>query len=172
MRSSANGQRRIPAIARSETSASLSVVVVSSGSPIVAQKAAQALKSASRGIVAQFIVVSQEEDPALASTVERAGAEFVRAPKGSSRALMCDLGMSQATGVIVAVRDDDAVGDAAWLNTYRAILPRTQVTPVTSSESLVLDSMVAVTAELADVAAPKASEARPAPASIEIAAAV
>ena len=101
---------------------------------------AAALRRASHQVVAQFIVVSREEDPSLASTVERTGAEFVKAPVSSSRAQMCDLGMSRATGSIVAVRDDVAVGDARWLDTYLAVLPRAEVTLTVPAESLVMDT--------------------------------
>jgi hypothetical protein len=121
------------------------VVVVSSGSTVVAQRAAQALRSASRDFAAQLIVVSQVEDPGFASTVERSGVEFVAAPPGSTRAEMCDLGMSRASGAIVAVRDDVAVGDARWLDTYRSVLPIREVSLSTSTiaESVVMDTMVA-----------------------------
>ena len=133
-------KHRSPASSRVGNCASLSVVVVCSGSAITAQKAAQALRRASHQVVAQCIVVSREEDPSLASTVERTGAEFVKAPVGSSRAQMCDLGMSRATGSIVAVRDDVAVGDARWLETYLAVLPRAEVTLTLPAESLVMDT--------------------------------
>lgn len=157
MRSTVNGKQRSPASVRAGNCASLSVVVVGSSSAVTTQKAAQALRRASHHVVAQYIVVSTEEDPSLASTVERTGAEFVKAPAGSSRAQMCDLGMSRATGSIVAVRDDVAVGDASWLDTYLAVLPRPEVTLTVPAESLVMDSMVAGGAVRADSAPPYAS---------------
>ena len=154
---SVNGKQRSPASSRAGNCASLSVVVVCSGSATTSQKAAQALRRASHNVVAQFIVVSREEDPSLASTVERTGAEFVKAPVGSSRAQMCDLGMSRATGSIVAVRDDVAVGDARWLDTYLAVLPRAEVTLTVSAESLVMDTLVAGSVIRADSAQPYAA---------------
>jgi len=154
---SVNGKQRSPANSRAGKCASLSVVVVCSGSAITSQKAAQALRRASHNVAAQFIVVSREEDPSLASTVERTGAEFVKAPVGSSRAQMCDLGMSRATGSIVAVRDDVAVGNARWLDTYLAVLPRAEVTLTVPVESLLMDTLVAGSVIRADSAQPYAT---------------
>jgi hypothetical protein len=151
-------------------------VVVSSGSAVVAQRATQALKRASREFMAQFILVSQDEDPAFVSTVECTGAEFVAAPPGSTRAEMCDLGMSRASGTIVAVRDDVAVGDARWLDTFRAVLPMRDATAPLSPpiESLVMDTLVAGRAGLADSRAPSFAtlETKARAATIEMAAAV
>jgi len=173
MRSTARSKQHNPAAICS--SATLSVVVVSSGSAVVAQRAAQALRSASREFMAQFILVSQDEDPAFVSTVECTGAEFVAAPPGSTRAEMCDLGMSRASGTIVAVRDDVAVGDARWLDTFRAVLPRRDAKAPLSLpiESLVMDTLVAGRAGLADRAPSFATlETKARAATIEMAAAV
>ena len=142
----------------------------------MAQRAAQALKSAFHDLAAQLIVVSQNDDPSLPSTLERSGAEFISAPLGSTRAEMCDLGMGCATGSIVAVRDDSAIGDARWLETYRALLTRYRDTTPQSApiESVVMDTVVARRVVLADKAAasssPMGTDARVA--AIEIAAAV
>jgi hypothetical protein len=175
MRSTAFPLQRNTAAARTGNYASLSVVVVASGSALVAQRATQALKSVSQDLVAQFIVVSQDEDPAFVSTVERTGAEFVAAPPGCTRAEMCDLGMSHASGSIVAVRDDVAVGDARWLDTYRAVLPMRDATPAQSLpiESVVMNTLVAGPAGLADGAASFATlETKARTATIEMAAAI
>lgn len=161
--------------ARTGNCASLSVVIVATGSALVAQRATQALKSASRDLVAQFILVSQDEDPAFVSTVECTGAEFVAAPTGCTRAEMCDLGMSRASGSIVAVRDDVAVGDARWLDTYRAVLPKRDATAPLSPpiESLVMDTLAAARPVLADVPASFAVlETKTRAATIEMSAAV
>jgi len=148
MRSTAFGKQRNPATATSFGKASLSVVVVSSGPAMVAERAAQVLCSAQVDFTAQLIVVSQDHNPAVAALVERTGAEFVAAPPGSTRAEMCDLGMNRAHGTIVAVRDDVAVGDARWLNAYQAILPPREVpAPV---EAVVMDTQVAGRVALAD----------------------
>jgi hypothetical protein len=131
-------------------------VIVSSGSVTESKRAAQVLKTASHDLSAQFIVVSQNGDPGLASTVEMFGAEFVLAPMGSTRAEMCDLGMCHANGAIVAVRDDVTVGDGRWLETYRAVLPRRE-TVTLPAESVVLDTLVAVAGVRADSPAPFAT---------------
>jgi hypothetical protein len=149
--------------------------VVSLGSTGVAERAAQALISASRDFAAQLIVVSRDKDPGFASIVERSGAEFVAAPPGSTRAEMCDLGMSRASGAIVAVRDDVAVGDARWLDTYRRVLPPREVPQATSmiAESVVMETMVAGHIGVADGAEAVGSlDTRVRAASIEMAAAV
>ena len=70
---------------------------------------------------------------------------------------MCDLGMSRATGSIVAVRDDFAVGDARWLETYLGVLPRAEVTSLVPPESLIMDTLVAGSAIRADSAQPYAT---------------
>jgi hypothetical protein len=144
MKSAAYGrqQKRGPI---SGSCASLSVVVVSAGSAHVAHDATQALTSATREVPAQVILVSKNNDPTLAKSVERNGGEFVVAPSGSSRAEMCDLGMSKVVGSIVAVRDDYAIGDAAWLETYRSVLSRgrSSVPVVPPKESVVMDTLVA-----------------------------
>src|SRR5688500_14025609 len=107
MRSTAVAKQRSPKVVGN---ASLSVVVVASGPAMMARRATQALSRAQVDFAAQVILVSQDHNPALATLVERAGVEFVAAPAGSTRAEMCDLGMKRATGTIVALRDDAAVG--------------------------------------------------------------
>jgi hypothetical protein len=172
MRPSSTGRQRFPASASSASRASLSVVVVSSGSVTDGQKAARALKSASRDYQVQLIFVSKDLDPAFVDTVKRNGGEVVAAPAGSSRAEMCDLGMNHAQGMIVAVRDDVSVGNAQWMDAYRGVIPAREVAqPV--AESIIMDSLVATRAPLADVAAPRpAAEPRARSASNEMAAAV
>lgn len=148
MRSTANG-KLTTASANSVNCATLSVVVVSSGSAAVAKRAAQVLASRCPDFSAQLIVVSQDNDHTLATSLERWGAVHVPAPRGSTRAEMCDLGMNYACGTIVAVRDDVAVGDAAWLDTYRTVVP-VQVPAIVAGESVVMDTLVAGQAALAD----------------------
>lgn len=130
------------------------------------------LKGASRDFLAQFIFVSQGDHPGLAAAIVGNGGELVTAPVGSTRAEMCDLGMSQASGSIVAVRDIDAVGDAQWLDAYRAVLPVREAVKTATSEAVVMDTLVAGRAPLADSAVSYAAENRYRAASIEMAAAV
>ncbi len=86
---------------------------------------------------------------------------------------MCDLGMSRASGAIVAVRDDVAVGDARWLDTYRSVLPIREVSLSTSTiaETVIMETMVAGHSGMVDKAA-ISLETRARAASIEMAAAV
>jgi len=156
MRSSVLGQRG-QMVARTEKCASLSVVVVSAGTPVDTRRAAQTLGLASRDLGAQLIVVSRDSGPALARTVESSGAEFVAAPPGSSRAEMCDLGMRYAIGSIVVVRDDATVSDAKWLDAYRSILGPRKVPVPAAAESVVMDSMATRRTGYADRSAAFAS---------------
>jgi hypothetical protein len=172
MQSSALNKQRSNSDVRTGTCASLSVVVVSSGSALVAQRATQALKTAAEGLPAQLIVVSQDNDPAFAHGVECTGAVFVVAPAGCSRAEMCDLGMNRATGTIVAVRDDAAVGDASWLNAYKSVLPKNVPAPV-QTELVIMDTMIAGRVGRADNAVSTgATESTVRGASIEMSAAI
>lgn len=153
MRSTVHERQRKPA-PKSGMGASLSVVVVSSGSVTVAQHAAQMLKAASADLEAQFILVAHADDPAFAISVELTGAEFVAAPAGCSRAEMCDLGMMRANGTIVAVRDDVAIGDASWLDVYRRVVSAREVALAPAPvESVVMDTLVAGRVALADAVA-------------------
>lgn len=124
-------------------------------------------------MAAQFIVVARTHDPSFAMAVQRSGAEFVQAPLGCSRAEMCDLGMSRAVGTIVAVRDDVSVGDAAWLDAYRRVVAKVESNPIVPIETVVMDTMVASRATLADEpAAIEALASRGKELSIEMAQAV
>lgn len=149
MRSTAVGKRS-QAAGKTSSCASLSVVVVASGSSATAQFAVQALRSAAHDLCAQVIVVSQDHNPSVATSFERNGAEFVAAPRGSTRAEMCDLGMSRAEGAIIAVRDDVSVGDAGWMEAFRKVLPRREEAPAAAFESVVMDTFVASRGMLAD----------------------
>jgi hypothetical protein len=171
MQSTVHERQHKPA-SKSGTGASLSVVVVSSGSVTVAQQAAQMLKAASADLDAQFILVAHADDPAFAISVEQTGAEFVAAPAGSSRAEMCDLGMMRANGTIVAVRDDVAIGDASWLDVYRRVVPARVALATAPVESVVMDTLVAGRVALADAVAFSTLETRGDSSSIEMAAAV
>lgn len=75
------------------------------------------------------LVVAQTEDGTTSATILRdhPKASIVRAPKGASRAQLCDVGMAAATGDIVALRDDSAVRDAGWLDSFSHSLMRVEV---------------------------------------------
>ena len=87
---------------------------------------------------------------------------------------MCDLGMSRTSGTIVAVRDDSSVGDAEWLDAYRLVLPKREVSqPTVPVETVVLETMVAARANRADgPAALETTESGASGSSIELAEAV
>ncbi len=151
MRSTVHGKRGQMAV--SGKCASLSVVVLSTGTPTDTHRATQTLSLASRDLGIQLIVVSHNAGAALARTVEKSGAEFVAAPPGSSRAEMCDLGMRHAVGSIIAVRDDAAVSDAKWLDAYRGVLGQRKAPAPPAAEAVVMDTMVASRTGLADTGA-------------------
>lgn len=148
--------------------ASLSVVVLSSPAVSTAE-VGRTLRRASDDLSVQFVLVSPQAEPSW-TTLLGDSAELVRAPFGSTRAEMCDLGMSKATGSIVAVRDAADVGDATWIAAFRSVVPRRSEVPL-PAEAVVMDSMMPHRATLADVARPRELDGRPAVAAIEMAAA-
>jgi len=108
-----------------KTSASLSIVVVSVGSGADLEHAIEVMTPAIRRFGAQ-LVVAREDDGTNSATVLRdhPKASMVLAPKGATRAQLCDVGMAAATGDIVALRDDSAVRDVSWLESLaHAIRP-------------------------------------------------
>jgi predicted dinucleotide-binding enzyme len=96
-----------------------------------------------------LVVSSGGPDAVVRSILSLAGAEVIVAPAGCSRAEMCDLGMKQATGAIVSVRDGADVGDGSWLMAYRSVVPWSAAPATTAAheratpETVVLDTMVA-----------------------------
>ena len=173
---SEQARHRAPASARTATTASLSVVVVASPG-VAAIDVARCLSVATRELGAQLILVGQGNEPAPRATDS---AVYVRAPEGSSRAEMCDMGMRRASGAIVAVRDAADVGDGRWLDAYRSVLPAARKGAAAPVELLVMDSMDARRAvpaadgpaPYAAPAASPAADARALTAAIEMAAAV
>lgn len=129
--------------------ASLSVVVLASPG-IPSTDVARRLRSATSELDAQLIMVSQHAEPGWQSTLADHG-ELVRAPSGSTRAEMCDLGMALASGTIVAVKDASDVGDGRWIDAFRAILPR-QVHEAELTDVAVMDTMAGARSVLADAA--------------------
>jgi hypothetical protein len=124
--------------------ASLSVVVLSNGSPAATLRAASAVCDRCADLTAQLIVVSHgEPDHTLSSLLRRNGADLVAAPATSTRAEMCDLAMHHATGAIVTVREAADVGDGRWLDVFRTVVPSREIQPLLVREKVVLDTMVA-----------------------------
>lgn len=170
-----------PMVKRARTTASLSIVVVSAGSSESRYRAVRVLMDTSANLAAQVIVVSRSEpDQALNSLLSRGVAQFVGAPAGCTRAEMCDLGMSQVTGTIVAVRDEADIGDAGWLRVFQRVVPSVTTESVlhdraiaVGGETVILDTMMAGHGHLGDVAPilhPRGDIVRSPVASVEMAA--
>lgn len=109
--------------------ASLSIVVLSVGSRADLEHAIEVMTPSIRRFGAQLVVARAEDgntSPAFLLP-DHPKAAVVRAPKGATRAQLCDVGMAAATGDIVALRDDSAVRDVTWLESYahavRAVEP-------------------------------------------------
>lgn len=153
--------------------ASLSVVVLSNGSPAATLRAADAVTQRCANMKAQVIVVSHgEPDHTLSTLLRRHGADLVTAPATSTRAEMCDLAMQRAVGAIVTMRESALVGDAAWLEVFRGVVPEREFLVQSPRETVVLDSMVAGFPRQADDArvTPMADVTTPAVAPLEMAA--
>jgi hypothetical protein len=135
----------------STTGATLSVVVLSNGSPAATLRAASAVSDKCAHLTAQVIVVAHgEPDHTLSSVLRRQGALLIAAEATSTRAEMCDLALQCATGAIVCVRNAADVGDAHWLDVFRTVVPRVEVAPHLMRETVVMDSMVAGSSRVAD----------------------
>lgn len=103
----------------SRISATLSVVVLSTGSRSDLERAIQVITPSVRRYGAQLIVARADDGlPSAPVLREHPKAAFVRVPKGASRSQLCDAGMAAATGDIVALRDDSAVSGADWLDSF------------------------------------------------------
>lgn len=133
--------------------ASLSVVIVASGTTDTSLRALGVLADVGAASAGQVILVSRETpDRRVESLIARRGAKMVLADPGSTRAEMCDLGMKDATGTVVAVRDDVDVGDGAWLSAFAALIPAlgapatadTDLANAFGAERVVMDTMVPV----------------------------
>lgn len=106
------------------TSATLSIVVVSAGSPDVGLRATRVLANAVASGAAQVVFVHQgDTDPNALAAVRRRGIVTVAAAPGCTRAEMCDLGVQHVTGTIVTVRDAIDVGNAMWLSAFETLIP-------------------------------------------------
>jgi len=99
--------------------ASLSIVVLSVGSRADLEHAIEVMTPSIRRFGAQLVVARAEDGTSLPAFLrDHPKAAMVRAPKGATRAQLCDAGMAVATGDIVALRDDSAVRDVTWLESY------------------------------------------------------
>ncbi len=99
----------------------LSIVLLSTGTEDVLERALLAISDAAFEMSAEVLVIRDDAAPA-ADRVKRMaamhGVEVVFAPANSDRAAMSDLAMVRAHGDIVAVRSDAAVNGDEWLTRF------------------------------------------------------
>lgn len=157
----------------SREGASLSVVLLSLGNRNDLERAVSVLTPSLQRFGAQLVVAREDDEvPMTALSRENLAVSFVRAPKGSNRAQLCDLGMSVATGDIVALRDDVAVSDSEWMECFSSSVRISATDPAKSARhehsrpelEQHHDSIVPL--QLASDVAPGRS-LRPAPSSVE-----
>lgn len=116
-------------------SATLSVVLLSLGSRADLDRAIDALTPGLRRYAAQLVIARADDGQATLSGLnDQPACTIVRAPVGSGRTELCDLGMAAATGDIVALREDSSVRDWSWMESFS-----TSVRPIAPSETLVAD---------------------------------
>jgi hypothetical protein len=105
-------------------------VVLSLGSQSDLERAVELMAKSIRWYGAQLVVARAEDGTASADLLrDHPNASIVRAPKGSSRAQLCDAAMAAATGDIVALRDDSAVRDGNWLDSFSGPIQVSQSPP-------------------------------------------
>jgi hypothetical protein len=121
---------------RTKSGASLSIVVLSVGSSADLEHAIEVMTPSIRRYGAQLIVAREDDGAAEPSLLrEHPMASLVRAPKGATRAQLCDVGMAAATGDIVALRDDCAVRDVRWIESLAgAVRPVDSAVEVTVAD--------------------------------------
>lgn len=104
--------------------ARLSVVLLSTGSLPELEAAVASLSSRLHRFDAQLVVVRPGAESAeLEGLLEYPRATFVTAPAGASRSQLCDLGMTRASGDIVALREARNVRDGEWLDSFSSTVP-------------------------------------------------
>ncbi|MBV6521960.1 MAG: hypothetical protein MNPFHGCM_02104 [Gemmatimonadaceae bacterium] len=109
----------------SKSGASLSIVVLSTGSHADLKRAIDIMAPSIRRFDAQLIVAREDDGTSVSSlVVDCPKSSLVRAPRGATRAQLCDVGMAAATGDIVALRDDRAVQDCRWLESFAPAVRR------------------------------------------------
>jgi hypothetical protein len=99
--------------------ASLSVILLSQGDRTDLERALGSISGHCRRLEAEIIVVrSAMGDDARLLNAAYPSVKFLDAPAECSNGEMRSLGMDHAGGDIVALRDDAAVGDGAWLGVF------------------------------------------------------
>ena len=99
--------------------ASLSVILLSQGDRSALERALASVAGRCRRMEAEIIVVRASLfDDTTTLTAAYPSVSFLDAPDGSSDAEMREIGMNYASGDIVALRMDGAVGDGLWLEAF------------------------------------------------------
>ena len=108
-----------PSVAARGAHASLSVVLLSTGDTHVLRGSILALAPRCKALGAELIVVGADAEIARDARFHQfSDLRFVRASEPSTLPAMRDVGMAQASGDIVALREDVAVGDGSWLEVF------------------------------------------------------
>lgn len=106
----------------------LSVVLLSDGDRTELERALEAIAGRCRRLEAEIIVVrAQLLDDAACLKAAYPCVVFLDAPRGTSSALMREIGMNYASGDIIALRVDGAVGDGMWLGAFNSTVGRVSV---------------------------------------------
>ncbi len=103
--------------------ASLSVILLSAGDRANVERALSAISGRCRRLEAEIIVVRADVDDDL-HTLNAAypSITFVSAPHDCSSVEMREIGMQYAAGDIIALRNDDVVGDGGWLSAFETMV--------------------------------------------------
>lgn len=100
---------------RRSSSPALSLVVASSGDRIRLEKGLDRVLpvAAAQGVE---VLVVRADPPARMAELARtyAGVRFVVAPQGSGRTDLLALGMSESSGHVIALTDDEGLGEEEW----------------------------------------------------------
>lgn len=100
---------------------SLSVILLSEGSRDDLDRALASIEPRCVTLGAEVIVVRQEiADHLVELNATHPGVIFLDSPKGTTSAAMREAAIGRASGDILALRMDGAVGDGRWLNAFDA----------------------------------------------------
>lgn len=104
---------------RHSPSPSLSVILLSEGSRDDLDRALASIEPRCAMLGAEVIVVRQQiADDMIELNSTHPGVIFLDAPKGTTSAVMRETGIDRASGDILALRMDGAVGDGRWLQAF------------------------------------------------------
>ena len=116
----------IGANGRPPSAPSLSVILLSEGTPEQLERALASIEGRCRALAAEVIAVRAELGDAVSElSAAHPGVIFLDAPKGSSSAALRLLGVDFASGDILTLRMDGAVGDGEWLQAFESAVGAT-----------------------------------------------